>query len=438
MTKKIIHFLQNDIWLMRLKTLPRLKAIAILHLRVIVLSIKGFLQDKCTLRASALTFFSLLSIVPVLAMSFGIAKGFGMESMLESQILEKLASQPEVAEKLITFSKNALSNTQGGLVAGIGIILLFWSVMKVLGHVENSFNEIWGIKKSRPMLEKIERYLLVSLSPLLLILSSSANVYITSQITNISKNIEFLSNISTPMFFLLKFTPYLLLWLAFSLAYILMPYTKVKISNAFMGGIIAGTAFQIMQKAYIHFQFGVAKYSAIYGSLAALPLFLIWLQISWLIVLFGAEIAFALQNHEQFEYEMEAHEVSFQTKELLALRLTLACVENFCKEKTPWSAEEFSDILNIPIRVTRDVLFQLTECAILSRVCNNNTDRFQPGIDPDLITITSVLEKFRAYGKKSIDSLNDSQTQALTKTLKDFTSLLQNSQENRPLKTMIE
>ncbi|MBN1522104.1 MAG: YihY/virulence factor BrkB family protein [Candidatus Aureabacteria bacterium] len=438
MIQKLWNFLHTDIWQLKLKTLPRLKAIAILHLRVIVLSIKGFLNDKCQLHASALTFFSLLSIVPVLAFLFGLAKGFGFEKILETQITEKLGTtQPEVAEKLVFFSKNALENIKGGLIAGIGIVVLFWAVIKLLGNIENSFNGIWGVKNSRTWIRKITDYLsIVVFSFVLLVLALGMNIFIRAKLTDIASNIEFFSRISAPMFFLLKFTPYILLWLSFTFIYFFLPNTRVKFMPAFMGGIVAGTVFQLFQKAYIYFQTGVSSYNAIYGSLAALPLFLIWLQLSWLVVLFGAEISFSLQNHEQYEYEMGPDEISLRTRELASLRIVLACVENFCKGLEPLSAEELCDNLNIPIRIVRDILFRLTECRILSRICNK-TDRFQPAKDVDTITISSVLEALRCSGKKSIDSLNDEKTFELKKTLEGFSEIVKNSAKNIPLKQMV-
>ncbi|HOX15820.1 MAG TPA: YihY/virulence factor BrkB family protein [Smithellaceae bacterium] len=173
----LINFIKNDIWRIRHTNLPRGKSFFLSPLRVLILSIRGFDEDKCHLRASALTFYSLISIVPVAAMAFGIAKGFGFEKILEAQLRSRLSGQEEVLNKVIGFSHSLLDSTRGGLIAGVGLIVLFWAVIKVLGQIEGSMNDIWGIKEGRSFGRKFGDYLsLMLICPVLIILSSSVTI----------------------------------------------------------------------------------------------------------------------------------------------------------------------------------------------------------------------------------------------------------------------
>ncbi|MCA9398486.1 MAG: YihY/virulence factor BrkB family protein, partial [Candidatus Omnitrophica bacterium] len=382
---KLIDFLRVGVWRIRADKLPKTKSFWIRQLRIILLAIRGFDEDKCTLRASALTFFSLLSVVPIVAMAFGIAKGFGFEKRLETELLEKMPGQEEVAAQIIGFAQSFLQNTQGGVIAGIGVAVLFWTVIKVLGQIESAFNDVWGIRKSRSFGRKFSDYLSIMLiCPILLIMSSSLTVMVTSQVTLIMEKITILGPVAPFILKLLKLLPYAVLWIVFTFIYIFMPNTEVKFRSGLLAGIIAGTIYQLVQWVYITFQIGASKYGAIYGSFAALPLFLIWLQVSWLVVLFGAEISFAEQNVETYEFEPDCLKVSRHFKNLMSLRIVHLCVHNFVNEQKPWRASEISHALEMPIRLTRELLFELVEAKILSEVKLDDTKpitAYQPARD---------------------------------------------------------
>ncbi|MEX1348436.1 MAG: YihY/virulence factor BrkB family protein, partial [Desulfobacterales bacterium] len=222
---RAIEFFTTDIWRARLEDLPFGKSFLIKQLRVIIITLRRFDEDKCFLRASSLTFYTLLSIVPVAAMLFGVAKGFGFERMFRKELLEGFPgeAQQEVMTKVIEFAESMLEATKGGLIAGIGLIVLFWSVIKVLGYIETSLNDIWEIKENRTWGRKFSDYLAVMvISPLLIIVSSSATVFITSQITQLTNQIKLLGMISPLIFLSFKLIPYVLIWILFSVIYILM------------------------------------------------------------------------------------------------------------------------------------------------------------------------------------------------------------------------
>ncbi len=209
-----IQFLKADIWRVRTSKLSTQKSFWIRQLRIILLAIRGFAEDKCQLRASALTFYSLLSVVPVVAMAFGIAKGFGFERLLERQLVENLQGQQEVLERIIGFANTLLENTRGGLIAGVGVAVLFWTVIKLLGNIEKSFNDIWGINTPRTMGRKFSDYLSVMLiCPFLLIMASSVTVLIANYVTLIVDSLSFLGPLAGGILLSLKILPYAFIWI---------------------------------------------------------------------------------------------------------------------------------------------------------------------------------------------------------------------------------
>jgi membrane protein len=418
MIGKLRNFLRTDIWRIRTKTLSRSKSLLLKPIMIIVLALRSFDEDKCQLRASALTFFSLLSIVPVVAMAFGIAKGFGFEKVLQAMMLEKFSGQQEVIGQVIGFAQVLLNNTRGGMIAGIGVAVLFWTVIKVLGNIEKSFNDIWGIKTQRSIGRKFSDYLSIMLiCPLLFIISSSLTVLIASQIKLVVEKISILG-VFSPFFLIgLKILPFIVIWVLFSFIYAFMPNTKVYLKSAVVGGIIGGTLFQIMQWAYITFQVGVAKYNAIYGSFAALPLFLVWMQTSWLIVLFGAEISFARQNLETYEFEPDCLSVSYSYKKLLTINITRLIFNNFSNGGSPWTASAISHELEIPIRLVRQILFELTEANMLieTKEQPGGGIGYQPAHSTEQVTIKDIIDKLEHKGTDNIPVVQN----AAFKTIKD-------------------
>ncbi|OPX29008.1 MAG: ribonuclease BN [Candidatus Omnitrophica bacterium 4484_171] len=439
MVKKVINFVKNDIWRIRLKSLPRRKSFLIKNMRVILVALRGFDEDKCQLRASALTFYSLLSIVPVVAMAFGVAKGFGFDKILEQQLLNRAPGQEEVIKQVISFSNALLSNTKGGLVAGIGVAVLFWTVIKVLGNIEKSFNDIWGIKEQRGLARKFSDYLSIMLiCPFLVVISSSATVFIAAQITNIIHKFSFLGVFSGLVFFALKLLPYAVLWLLFTFIYMFMPNTKVNFKSAVLAGIAAGTLYQVLQWAYVNFQIGVARYNAIYGSFAALPLFLVWLQLSWLVVLFGAEVSFAHQNVDTYEFEPDCLRISYSFKRLLALSIAHFIIKSFSSGDTPPTGEAISHALDIPIRLVRQILYELVEAGIIYEIKTKEYKNvaYQPAKDINIFTIKYVMDALDRRGIENIPVTETNTLRALSDSLNNLSNILDKSPANKRLKDL--
>jgi membrane protein len=306
--------------------------------------------------------------------------------------------------------------------------MLFWLVIQVLGNVETSFNDIWGVKKTRPIERKIADYLSVMVfAPILFIISSGAMVFLTTQVELIISKIAILGFLSPVLFLMVKLLPYILIWILFSFIYVFMPNTHVNISSGIFGGIIAGTIYVITQWAYITFQIGVARYNAIYGSFAALPLFLGWLQISWLIVLFGAEISFANQNVDTYEFEPDCLRASPYFKSLLSLYIMHFIVKSLMSPespKTPCTSQRISHELDIPIRLVRDILYTLVECGLLTRTTEDEDKGrgawYHPAYAPEFYTTRSVLAKIEHYGSEDIPVTKTPELEKLRGLLEGF------------------
>ncbi len=433
----IIHFLKEGIWKIHLKGLPAKKSALIKNLRIVLLAFKGFNEDKCALRAKALTFYSLLSVVPAVAFGFGISKGFGMQTRLEKELLESLPGQEEVVKYIIGFAGKWLEQAQGGLIAGIGIIMLVYTVFNLFQNIEKSFNDIWGTPHSRTLSRKFSDYLSVLfIAPILWVFSSGVTVFVKTQITLIVEKITLLGSISPLIFFSLKALPFLVIWLLGAFVYMFMPNTRVRFGSAFLGGIVAGTMYVIWQNIYITLQVGAAKYGAIFGSFSILPLFMIWLQTSWLIVLFGAEIAFAHQNVDTYEMEPLSETVSNFLKRILSLRITNICIQNFVKGQDPWSAQKIAEFLELPVRLTNKLLDDLVKCHVLSETegVDEKICYYQPARDVNMLTIHYVASALESVGNDDITFAESDEIEKIKRCYKKLDAIYRESDANILLK----
>lgn len=431
--------LNDYIWHTPLAELSKRKLLLIKQLRIVVLAARGFSNDMVQLRASALTFYSLLSIIPVAAIAFAISKGFGLDQNLEGLITEKFQSHQEVLTWLLTNARNALQETRGGYIAGVGIIVLFWSVMSLLGHIENSFNHIWQIRTQRPWYRKFTDYLTIMLiAPVFLILSSSVTVIINTTLSEFMLKAPILEFFKPIVTLLIQLIPYILTWMTLTVLFMIMPYTKVKITSALVAGIIAGTILQILQWLYIDLQFGISKLSSIYGSFAAIPLFIVWLQSSWIVVLLGAEISFANQNISRYEYESEALKISNRQKKALTLLIMHLIIHNFSIGESPLSSEVIARKLKIPVRLVREILLDLNSLNLVSMVHGSDASQrfYQPALDINSISVNLVLSKMDHMGKGESIVVKNREFEKVTSMLIKFDKLVAKSDSNILLKDL--
>jgi membrane protein len=431
--------LNDAIWNTPLSELSRRKSYIFKQLRIIVLAIRGFLNDKVQLRASALTFYSLLSVIPVAAIVFAIAKGFGLDQTLQDLIIKKSGSEQEVLSWLLQKARIAIEKTRGDYIAGIGMIILFWSVMSLLNHIESSFNHIWQISSSRPWYRKFTDYLTIMLiAPVFIILSSGITGFQVTTLPDYMNNAPILDFFKPVISFLVKFAPYFLSWVALTVLYIIMPNAKVKFMPALISGLIAGTILQGIQWLYIDLQFGISKLNAIYGSFAAVPLFIIWLQTSWTVVLLGAEISFANQNLSRYEMESEALNISTYQKRALVLMIMHMIIRNFMLGEKPISAEYIAVNLKIPVRLSRDILQDLSSANLVSIIHENEEKErlYQPALDVNRLTVSYVFSRLDKKGVEQIMVIRNKDYEKIISMLEKFDKLIAKSDANILIKDL--
>lgn len=408
MISKIIHFFTSDIFFLRSKDLSPLKALGVRFFRVVVFAVQGFLKDNCAMRASALTYYSLLSVIPVTAMAFGIAKGFGLQKLIQKQIIQVAegANLPEdIVGRVMVFSDSMLETTKGGIIAGVGFILLCWAVIKIIGRVEESFNHIWEVEKPRSLIRKFTDYIAIVLfTPILLVVSSSATVVVSSKVEAIAHRIELLGILAPVLFLVLRCLPYLSIWAMLILNYMIVPNTRVPLRSAILAGVITGTIFHIVQFIYIKFQIGVAHYGAIYGSFAVLPLFIAWVQVSWMVVLFGAEIAVAYEQRDAFGLRGDFRDLSIASRKLLVLRVFHLMVKRFAAGEPALGPTQIADALEIPVPFVKQILSDLVRVRLAVETTErvNHESTYQPGRTIENITIQDLIGTYEQSGRIAV------------------------------------
>ena len=426
--KKLYDF----IWVTPLSGLSGKKTFLIKQSRIVILAVQGFSRDKIQIRASALTFYSLLSVIPIAAIAFAIAKGFGLDQNLEELITNEFASYPELLSWLLTNARNALQETRGGYIAGVGVIVLFWSVMSLLDEIENTFNHIWQIKTSRTWYRKFTDYLTIMLiAPIFIIVSSSFTVFINTELTDFMMRAPILEFFKPIVEFLFRFAPFFLTWVTFTLLFIIMPNTKVRFFPALISGIISGTIFLILQWLYIDLQFGITRLSAIYGSFAAIPLFILWLQVSWFVVLFGAELTFTRQHTLRYGFESEALHVSNYQKKALTLMIMHIIIKSFATGEKPVSVEKISQSLRIPIRLLRVLIKDLHDAALISMIFENDENElYQPALDINKLTITFIFSRLDKKGIEQRMVVKNKEYDRIISILENFDKITARSDSN--------
>lgn len=430
-------FFTVDLWKTRTRDLAFPVRILVKFLKIILLSARSFQNDQASIRAAALTLYTLLSIVPVTALLFGIAKGFGLDANLESWLYRQFAEQADVVKQTIVFARRTLDGAKGGLVAGAGVAFLIYSVVNVIGNIEESFNRIWSIAKSRSLGRKFSDYLsLILVGPFLIIGSSSMNVYLATWLDRAVEAAPLGWLVSPATRMALMAVPLLLLWLLFTFLYVFLPNTKVKISSAIMGGGLAALSYELVQSLYINLQVGVSRTNAIYGTFAALPLFLIWLFISWRIVLLGAEVTHQHQNFDSNERVERIPDLSFRAVKRLCLGIADHACGRFLRGEDPPTAEDIGTSLGIPTSVLGSLLDRMTRARILVEVSGPEPDEpaYHPARDPRQLTPAFILEALENLGEDLAEA-NGKPVDAdpYAGMLVEFDRCLENHPVNRPM-----
>ena len=364
-------FLTYDIWRITEDEVTKTTFSLYNIIKTIYLCINRFTKDRLVNKASALTYSTLLAIVPILAILFAIARGFGFDNLMESQVRMGFGGHNQTTEVILQFVNSYLSQTKSGIFIGVGLIMLLWTVINLISSIEITFNRIWEIKKARSMYRKITDYFsMFLLMPILIVISGGLSIFMSTSL----KYIEDFVLLAPILKFLIRLIPFVLTWFMFTGLYIYMPNTKVRFKPALISGILAGTAHQAFQFLYISGQLWVSRYNAIYGSFAALPLFLLWLQISWTICLFGAELTYAGQNIRNFSFDKDTKNISRRFRDFVSILIMSLIAKRFEENIKPYTAEEMSEECQIPIRLTHQVLYELLEINLLHEVVDEKDE----------------------------------------------------------------
>lgn len=394
-------FLTYDIWRITENEVTKTTYAIYNIIKTIYICITRFAKDRVANKAAALTYSTLLAIVPILAILFAIARGFGFDNLMESQVAKGLGGQNETTQMLLQFVNSYLSQTKSGIFIGIGLIMLLWSVVNLISNMEITFNRIWQVNKARSMYRKITDYFsMLLLIPVLIVVSGGLSIFMSTTIRHM-EDFALLAPIGK---FLIHLIPYVLTWCMFTALYVFMPNTKVQLKHALIAGIIAGTAYQAFQYLYINSQLWVSRYNAIYGSFAALPLFLLWLQISWTICLFGVELTYAGQNIRKFSFDTDTRNVSHRYREFIAILIMSVIAKRFDKNEQPYTAQEISEEYQIPIRLTQQTLYELQEINLIHEVANDTKSEdiaYQPSMDISKLNVSILLDRLDSQGSEN-------------------------------------
>ncbi len=437
--KNLNQFLTKDIWKTSEEKFSFFKSFGLRQLKTVLLALRKFDQQHSRLQAASMTYYSILALVPSMTLLYGLMKGFGLEGTLKEQLDHNLPTHKELIDAIFNMAQAYVEKSHGTVFAGIGLALLLWGVFKTLTTIEEAFNDIWGIKEGKPILRKLSDYLAVFLiCPLLLVCSGSAVVFISTQVHSIAQNFTYLGPLVPLIYAAFFFIPFLVIWLVFTFIYIFMPNTQVNFISALWGGFIAGTLYQVTQWSYIIFQVWINNANAIYGSLAAVPLFLVWLQLSWMILLFGAEISFARQYLKTYEFEPENITPSPSLRKLVALLITYRCVKDFERGEKPCTIQQIAEHLHIPARLAQQVTFDLVESNLLCKIYvdDNKIFAYHPARTINDIRLEDVINAIEHLGQEDIPIHESQEYKIISKHLEKLSGRFERKEQSLLLKNL--
>lgn len=416
---RVRTFLQKDLWL--LQPQRGIRELAVRLLRASVLTVEGFVRSDVLLLAGALTFKVIFAIVPLLAVMLALFKGFGgMDKVaveIKTFLLKYLTTS--LHEQVVSQIDAFVQNVNATAIGVVGFLVLIYTALSLMGTMELAFNRIWGIKKPRALLRRFTVYwTLLTVGPILISISLTMSAFVQSRSLYVwlTEHVPFFGK------FMLTVTPFVFGWLLFTALYIFMPNTRVEVTPAFIGAVAAGTTWELMKKLYVWYNTHVVTTHQIYGSLGALPVFLLWVYFSWIIVLFGAEVAFAAQHVKTYKREIEGGRISQAVREHLALLVCVKVARPFIAGAPPPTAESIAAELNAPVRIVNEIVFQLAATGILREVASNGRDEgLVPGRDPAGITVRDILQALRTFGDPC-ELPGDGPAQAVTRLIEEAAS----------------
>ncbi|MCH9609494.1 MAG: hypothetical protein S4CHLAM45_10160 [Chlamydiales bacterium] len=431
---RLVNFLKRDIWRIRVDELPKKKALKIRLLRILTLISQGFTKRQVQQGASSLTYYTLLAIVPVIAFLLAVARGFLIQDSFKQWLHDRFGGESIIAKKLLSFAELSLNQTGKGIVAFLGFLLVLWAAIKVLMYMELVMNQIWEVKRGRSIARRFSDYIaILGFCPFYIVLTTLFTAYISTTFNELGKDVGIIKNITPVLFFLLNLIPLILSWLILTFLYIFIPNTSVRFRPALYAAFITSIGYQALQWLYFTLQVGVSQYNAVYGTFAAIPLFLFWVHIGWVIVLIGAKIAFAFQNVTAYEFMVEDISLSLRFQEILSVRIAHFCVRRFTHELSIPTSLDISNSLYIPHPLTKEILFKLVESGVLTEVRQEKEFGYQPAVSEDVLTIKRVIDMIHTQGEE-IPLLEDVDTEKIIKSFEEFSELMEQTDYNLLLK----
>ena len=369
-------------------------------LKLIIYTLEGLLAHGTMDMGAALTFYTLISIVPVLALVFAVVKGFGLVDTLVNNLYTLLPQMPEVVDYIVDFANKALARTQGGVVATVSLLTLFWAVIRMFESIEANFNKIWEVKSTRNLVRKYSDYItVVIVAPLLWIVATSISSY-ARQVLGVDGSVWLQLGS--------KAASLVLVWAMFAFVYLVLPNTKVRLRSAVLAGIMAGSCFFAFQAIYVYLMRWMTSYSAIYGSFAALPLFLLWMQNSWSILLLGCELSFAIQNEKRFDEERQLPAMSPAANRKLMVAITAFVANAFKRGEGAVPMVDIREGLALPTRIASKLVARLVAAGVLNEVrceAEEYDVAYAPARDVSTLRVCDVLMAIDGYADGNVEDL---------------------------------
>lgn len=399
---QIGRFFSREIWRIDSERMSLSQRMGIGLARRIVITSDGFTNNNLTSYAAALTYSCILAAVPVLSIIFAIARGFNFGNLIEEQLRSNISVTPDIADTIFKFIDSYLAHTHSGIFLGFGIIMLLYTVVMLTSNIETAFNTIWHVSTSRNIYRRTIDYVSVFLFlPILIVVTSGFSIFMIT-LTSLFSDYILLSN---TMEFVIQTTPMVLWCIAFVTMFKLMPNTHVKWRSALVPGILTGALFQLLQYLYIHYQIVLSSYNAIYGSFAALPMFMLWLNISWIIILAGAQLSYANQCVDEYAFTKDSQNISRCDHDSLCLVLLARIARRFAQGMPPYTIHTLAKETNLPHSLVQGLLEELASVGLLSEAHDATGTRqlFLPRQDIHRITINSVIQHLDHQGNGRID-----------------------------------
>ncbi len=393
--KKFVHFLQHDLWKIDLVHDSKLHAFGVEALRVVHLVLKGVKDDNCKLHAAALTYATLMAMVPFFVILFSISSAIGFPTAKE-YLLEQSADIPQIQEAVRSLIEMVEKVDMATLGVFGGVIFLY-IIFKLLSGIEESFNQIWGVQSSRTVADKIRNYLSVLvITPILMLVAN----FLSLKLSAFSGQVLWLGPVIKT---LLQLAPILILTLAFMAVFMFIPNTRVSFRAALVGGFTSAFLAIVLQVLMVKVGIGVTRLSKIYGTFAYIPIFLFWLQMSWTVLLFGAELAFAIQNRDTYAEEQHAIRASMVSKLWVAFSVMQEAVRIFQGSEPSLDSVAYARENNIPIRLMHEVGTVLVRARLLGEVGADGSNRYALLQAPEHVTAKKIYDLLIADGASPKD-----------------------------------